>query len=82
MPYLSLPEQASTDLIFLASLPSSEHVVEFCRVALESLSSGMKKSTFKHAASALGVDVDIVTSAIMALALIFVEAARVRMAFA
>lgn len=78
MPFILIPERAAADLVFLSSLPSGEHVSEFCRVALEALACGMKKSTFKHAASALGVELEVVTGAIMALSLIFIEAAKVR----
>ena len=78
MPLLPLPERASQDLLFLATLPSAAHVVEFCRQALDALATGSKKATLRHAATALGVELNAVAGAVMALALVFVEAAKVR----
>ncbi len=74
---LSINERTTQDLLFLAGLPTVAHVVEFCRAALDALVSGAKRATFKHAASALGADVEAVSGSIMAIAHLFVEAAKV-----
>ena len=75
---LPINERMTAELHFLATLPSSAHATEFCRAALDALTTGAKRATFKHAAAALSADVDAVAGSIMAIAHVFVEAAKVR----
>jgi hypothetical protein len=78
MPLLVINERVGSDLAALARLPSKEYVGEFCRQALESLGSGAKKANLRQAAQLLSLELDVVSGAIMALSLLFVEAAKVR----
>lgn len=78
MPLLVINERVSSDLAALSRLPSKEYVSEFCRQALEALGAGAKRAALKQAAQLLSLDLDTVSGAVMALSLLFVEAAKVR----
>ncbi len=78
MVLLVINERVGADLAALARLPSREHVGEFCRQALEALGSGAKRAPLRQAAQLLSLELDLVSGAIMALSLLFVEAAKVR----
>ena len=78
MPLLVINERLSGDLVLLSKLPGKEYVAEFCRQALEALGAGQKKAALKQAGAQLGLDVETVSSSIMALSLLFVEAVKVR----
>ena len=77
MPLLVIPERLSSDLATLSRLPSPDYVSEFCRQALEALGVGAKKASLKQAATLLSLELDLVSGSIMALSLLFVEAAKV-----
>ena len=78
MPLLVINERLSGDLALLAKLPSRDYVASFCAQSLEALGVGTKKAALKAAAAALGVELEALSGAIMALSLLFVEAAKVR----
>jgi hypothetical protein len=80
MPLLVINERLSGDLVLLSKLPGKEYVAEFCRQALEALGAGQKKAALKQAGAQLGLDLETVSSSIMALSLLFVEAVKVRRA--
>jgi hypothetical protein len=80
MPLLVINERLSGDLALLAKLPSREYVASFCAQSLEALGVGAKKAALKSAAAALGVELEALSGSIMALSLLFVEAAKVRCA--
>jgi hypothetical protein len=78
MRLVALSERVTTDLQFLASLPSRAHVVEFSRQAVEALGSGMQRAVLRNAAASLSADPEAVSSCIMALSFVFLESAKVR----
>ena len=69
------PTTLSTDLAFIASLSSSDHLSAFCNAARELLAGKENTAMFAKAGKALGVDATTVSNSVHALCHVFVSAA-------
>lgn len=73
---LTLSERVTADLNLLGAIPDAAYVGQFCQVALEFLQTGAKKGMFTRAATALGVEPEVVAACIAALCHVLLESAR------
>jgi hypothetical protein len=79
---LNLNERVVRDLALLGAISDPSFISQFCTVSLEFLQSGAKRSMFTRAATALGVEVEVVAGCIMALSHVFLESARANLSAA